>query len=534
MSSSPQIKQVRNSDPVLDHSGGAHADEIDLLALIKAVFATWKVWLVGAVLLTGLFATFQIIGYLSSGSTIPYTKVIYFTFPGVERSEYPSGAVFRIQDVVAPIVIQQAFDDLSIADSDIGLEDVKKRITIEPYTPFYREIEAKYQQLLGAKNLGFDQAAALQEAKRRELNQAMHSGAVLSFDPAGSSLSEQQITSLLALIPKLWAQHAIESRGVLKAGIQLNSVNTVDDELFEDVDYIVLSDLFADKTAALRKNIDKVKSVEGANTVRDPKTGWSLSDLESNLADLETYTIDELMSPIRALGISRNPKLAAFYYEEKRDVLKDDLATLQEEASLIQAAFDTYSEKQVSAESNTGSASQPATAFNGFVPQVSGDVLDKLLQVAGDDSTEKYRQQLNDRWLAANLAVAEANSEIRRVDRLIAAVKGDAQNELTEELREEYLERAEEGVGRILTRLRDYYAICERIYNQVSRERVGGVGSLYKDAHQGVMRAGSAINLKKAILMYVALMALMTFVLVPSVMIYNALRSRSREEVADA
>ncbi|GAB1258017.1 hypothetical protein NBRC116494_25190 [Aurantivibrio plasticivorans] len=533
MSSSTQIKEVRAKETFPNNSMAEHSNEIDLLALIKAVFSTWKVWLAAAIVLTCLYITYTITTYLTLSDSLPYSKVISFTFPGVERSEYPSGADFSIQDILAPVILQQAYEEMEFSESGFSLVEMTRRLAVEPYSPYYREIEFKYQQLLASKNLDFDQVSAIQDAKRRELQQSVNSGAVLSFDPSGGGLEEQQITALLSLIPRLWAHHGIDNRGVLKAGVQLNSVNTLDEQLFQDVDYIVLSDLFTDKTKALRQNIEKVNSVEGADTVRDPETGWSLRDLESNLTDLETYTIDELMSPIRSLGISRAPRLAAYYYQEKYEVLKDNLATLEEEALLIKAALNSYIESEPLSNPVGGRPDQ-LSDYPGFVPQLNGDVFDKLLQVAGEDSTEKYRQQLNDRWLEANLAVADAKSKMRRVERLIDAVKGDAQNDLAEEVRDEYLKRAEDGVGQILAQLKDYYAICERIYNQVSRERVGGVGSLYKDAHQGVMRAGSAINLKKAILMYVALMALMTFVLVPSVMIYNALRSRSREEVADA
>ena len=129
--------------------------------------------------------------------------------------------------------------------------------------------------------------------------------------------------------------------------------------------------------------------------------------------------------------------------------------------------------------------------------------------------------------------MAETKGDLRSIERLIAAVKGHASDSLTRELRDEYLQRAEQKLPTILEQLRNYYNINWRIYEQISRDRIGSVGYLYKDAHQGVLRAGTGINPKRIILIYIALMAAMTFVVVPVVMIRNAMRDRALREAAE-
>ena len=124
------------------------------------------------------------------------------------------------------------------------------------------------------------------------------------------------------------------------------------------------------------------------------------------------------------------------------------------------------------------------------------------------------------------MEVADVKSDIRRTERLILAVKGQQSDKLTAELRNEYLSRAEERLPGIIEQLRNYYDINWRIYEQISRERVGSIGYLYKDAHQGVLKASTGMNLKRIILVYIALIAGVTFLVVPIVMIRNALKDR--------
>lgn len=507
-------------------------DEIDLLGLIKAVLATWKIWLLAVLAATTIFGASQLVGLLDRVESAPFSKAIAITFQGADQGVYPSGAPYRVQDIVAPAVLQSVYEDLTIADTGVSIADFQNSITIQPYTPYYREILAKYDSLLDPKNMDFDRIQALQQRKRAELENSLSSGAVLRFDPEAADLPEGTAREALRRIPVEWARQAISDKGALKTDIQLVSAQTLDQSLFENVDYVVLSDLFAEKADALQENIAKIQNLEGAATVRDPQTGWSLSDLEKNLHDLEVYKIDELMSPIRSLGLSRNPTLAAFYYEEKRELLQDRLARLEEESELIQSAFKSYSPDQSMASVSEGS--QTLSGSYGMVPQLSGEMVDKLLQAGGEDSVEKYKQILNDRWLATNLKVAEVKAELRTIDRLIAAVKGEGGDSLTAELRDDYLERAESTVPVIVNRLRDFYEVSWRIYEQISRDRVGSAGYLYKDAHQGVLRASAMPNLPKMVLLYIALIAAVTFVVVPLVMIRNAMKTRSRAQIVAA
>ncbi|WP_372609585.1 hypothetical protein [Halomonas sp.] len=478
-------------------------------------------------MLSILFGAFQIYGYLSRSESVPFTKVITLTFEGADEGKYPSGAPYRIQDIIAPAVLRSVYADLNIEDQGLSAADFQSRISVEPYTPYYRAIIAKYEALLDPKNQNYEQIKALQERKRRELSAALSSAALITFDPAGSDLSAATVDEVVTQVPERWARQAIVDKGVLKTDVQLTSARTLEQSLFANVDYVVLSDIFAEKTEALKQNIDKINQLAGAATVRDPETGWTLSDLRSNLHDLKNYRIDKLMSPIRSLGLSRTPRLAILYFEEKREVLQDKQTQLQEESDLIQAAYESYSAdpnlRSPAGEGGPGTA----PAYPGMMPQLGGEMLDKLLKVAGEDSAEEYRQLLNNRWLAANLEVAEVKGEVRNIDRIIEAVAGSQKDAPTVELRDEYLQRAEAGFPEIVSRLRDFYDINWRIYEQISRERVGSVGYLYKDGHQGVLRASAMPNLTRTLLVYIALMAAMTFVLVPAVMTRNAMKERS-------
>jgi hypothetical protein len=371
-----------------------------------------------------------------------------------------------------------------------------------------------------------------------EIRQATSGAAMVSLrideQLDGVKLPEHVPQVILTGVLRAWAESAIQDRGVLDLDIQLSTAKSLDDKLFEQVDYMVMADLLDEKIQQIYDNINKLLEIEGAATTSDLQTGLRLADLKAALDDLDRYVVDELMSPIRSLGLTRNLALSVYYYEDKLRVEKEKLALFEDQANLVKQAYDSY----FVGNGNGASVSRDALSQGNYYPQqgagtlLDGDALQRMIDMAAEQKTEEYRQKLNQEWLNLNMQAANVKSKIREIEILIGSLKATDVSEDEMGLRKSYLSRAEEVLPKIVAQLRDYFDVTARIYKQLSLESVGGTQKLYAPISHKVLVDKAGVDIKRTVLIWAALVFLTLMVVVPLVMIRNAMRKRSSEEGA--
>lgn len=506
-----------------DHSD----DEIDLLGLVRALLRTWKVWLISLVVVTGLYTSFHAAKIAVLAEEITYAKPIRLTFPGAHNLRFPNGSRFSFGDIIAPAIVQIAHERNNLAEYGMSASDLQASLSAEPYSPTYPIIIQQYNTLLAARNLTFEQAEELRQRMQAELAQASSGTVLIGMRLKKIQLPETVASKVLSDIPAIWAERTIRDKGVLNLDIQLVSAAALNRDLINEVEYIITGDLLDEKLGLLRENINLLSEVEGSSTIVDSVSGMRLIDLDHAIRDLSRYVIDELMSPIRFLGISRNPQLSLFYYEDRLKKLNMELELLLNQANLTRQAFNSYlqTERQISA--STSGETRPGAGFS----QMNADALDRLLQMSGDAQRETYKQELNDNWLKHNLKAAEVRSQIKLTETTVAALRATIENRLegrTEraEAEQVYLNRINEMLPDILKRMDEYFAATERIYQQISLESVGVRDRLYTPLTNRVLTQKDGLNPKRIVLVWLALMFLTSAIVIPVTMIRYAMRSQ--------
>jgi hypothetical protein len=495
-------------------------DEIDLLGLLKAVLATWKLWFIALIVVTGLYGAYQASKIVILSNEVTYAKPIRLTFPDAHKLQFPNGSPFAFGDIIAPAVVQAAHQRNQLNEYDMSVADLQGSLSAEPYAPTYPAIVEKYHKLLADKKLTFDQTEEIQGRMQAELDQASRGTVLISMRLDKSQLPESVASKVLSDIPAIWAERAIKDKGVLNLNINLSSSRSLNIDLIQTVEYMIVSDLLDEKVALLRGNIEKLAAFEGVSTISDPESGMKLTDLTNAIDDMNRYVIDELMSPIRYLGLSRDAQLSIFYYEDRLKKLRMELSLLQNQASLAKEAFDTYRRaEQVMA---TGGESSSMV-----VSQLGGDTLDKLMQMSGEAEREAYKQRLNQQWLDFNLQAAQVKSRITDVELIVISLREAAKSHNGGERLEAhqlYLDRVNDALPGILKQLSSYFDVTERIYNQLSIEAVGVRDRLYSPITNRVLTEKEGLDVKKVILVWLALMFLTTVIVIPVLMIRNAMK----------
>ena len=503
-------------------------DEIDLLALIGSVVQTWKLAFVALILVTLAYLTFTVSSaFLAQSEDVRYSKVLRLTFEGASTGSYPNGAVFSRGDIISPSVVEVVFNTLEL-DRFITANKLKRALSVQAYAPGYEAIHARYKLLMGNKKLTPAQLSELSGQLQQELLQAGRGGVEI-----GLSIKERQIpavvvSEILYRIPEVWAEQAIRDKGVLDINMPLSSGKSYDVGLFEQVDYMVISDLLNEKVGLIESNVARLLEVEGATTVEDPETGLRLEDLSQALRDLQRYVIDELMSPIRSLGLTRDADLSIYYYEQKGRKLQEDKRMLSEQAGLVKQALDAYYSSPESGVSNGSTGYMVPAPTSGVAPaMMSSDAVTSIVELAGQGVREGYRQELTEKWLSLMSQAAEVDRSYREVSHLVEALSGKQQTEMAQELKTQYLKRAEEMLPNIVARLGDYFDVTQRIYHLMSSEAVGMNDKLYAPlTHEVFVQKAEAVSIKRHGITLFALLFLTLMIVVPTAMIRNAMKAR--------
>lgn len=494
-----------------------NSDEIDLLQLLKSALATWKHWLVALIAVSAIYGGIKAIQIAALTVEAVYSKPIRLTFPNAHKLLFPSGAKFSYSDIVAPAVIKTAYERNNIKDYDWSISELQAALTASPYSPSYPLLMKRYGILMADKKLTADQIAELQKQMEKDIEQATSGEAVISLRVEKKDLPKDVADKLLSDIPAIWAERAIKQKGVLKINVQLASANSINKELILNEDPLVAGDIIAEKLQALKTNISKLSEYEGSQSTLDPVTGMKTMDLTYATEDMGNYLLGSLVAPVRELGLTESTQKTIYYYQDRIKKLNLQLTALNKKAQSVKTVYDSYTQSPGN-NSTTNSG-------NAALSDISSDVVDKLVSLSGDADKQKYRQQLHTQWIELIAEIAELESSIQDAQLVLDAVKKSVGIQKTEEYKT-YLDSTKKEIPLIVDKLVALYEVSERIYEQLSIESVGVKDQLYIPVTNTILSSRVLIDIKSTILTWIALMFLTSVLVIPGVMIRNAMKAR--------
>ncbi len=491
-------------------------DEIDLLQLLKCALATWKHWLVALVIVSAIYGGIKAVQIAALTSEVVYSKPIRLTFPNAHKLTFPSGAKFSYSDIVAPAVVKIAYERNNLKDYDISVAELQAALTAAPYSPTYPLIIKRYGMLMGDKKLSADQVATLQKQMEKDIEQATSGEALISLRLDKKSLPKDVANKLLNDIPAIWAERAIKQKGVLNINVQLATANSINKDLILNEDPLVAGDIIGEKLQTLKNNIGKLSAYEGSQSISDPVTGMKILDLTYAVEDMNNYLLGGLVAPVRELGLTESAQKTIFYYQDRIKKLNLQLSALNKKAQSVKTVYDSYTQSN---------PSNPTSSGNTSLSEISADVVDRLVSLSGDADKQKYRQQLHSDWIELMGEIADLESSIQDAQLVLDAVKKSVGIQRTAEYRS-YLESTQKEIPAILEKLIDFYKVSERIYEQLSIESVGVKDQLYIPVTDTVLSNRVLIDIKSTLLTWIALMFLTSVLVIPGVMIRNAMKDR--------
>lgn len=500
-------------------------DEIDLMQLISNIWRTkWRV-IIAMVLVAAAFVSLQAYRFLNAVPTQQYSQVFDFNFAGLKNGTFPDGSPFVLTDIVSPTVLSRVYQFSDLDQYGVSQADFSRAITIEPFSPDYFLILNRYKQLSGGNRTAAE-LSALQEQMQTELRRAQSNSIRLNLQfNSGVMVPAAIAEKVLQDIATVWAELAIEERGVLQLNMPIYSERIFDEQRFEALDYLLGIELLIENIGLVNQNVATLKQQPNAAGVRDEESGLNLEDLSKAIRDVQEYDLRQLIDPVRELGLTRNADTVKLYYNRQLRDLALERDNFVERARITRDALQRYSADQgsVGPDSTTGTGSTLSS------PQLGDAFLDRLVEISRQGGAEEFRQELlrevlrlENRALDLSKRMAEINITLNALeDNNIAG----ASSELVQ-LRRVYANEVAENLPQVLQQLREYTQVVGRIHGQLGRQASGSVSRLIQVQGGSFQSASNQIVARKDILAFIALMVLTLFVAMFSALIYDAMQRR--------
>lgn len=500
-----------------------YADEIDLKELLRSVFATKNWVIVSLVILTAGYWGFQTAMNFVKPTVHAYSSRVNLVFDGIEDGEYPNETSFSINDIISPAVLNTVYDRNNLNEF-IRRKEFVSAFSVAPYAPDRQLILNKYRSRMDTRNLGSTELEELQQRLNDELRQATSDSAVITFSSTeADNIPQQMIEKIMREVPAEWAQHMVDDVGVLRFDAAMYSEKVVEEDLLASADYLIAFEILRSRVSLLKQNVEQIKQMPNGLVVVDEESGFSVPDLDKAISDIQRYRIGPLVNPVRKLGITRRAEVVELYFQNELTELQREKQLLQDKRRNVRRAYTDY------ASSGVGSRQQDEETSGGFgtgsmIPQFGSDFLDRIVEMTKANDDIAYRQKLNDEQLEISNDLADLDGEIERIEDTLAALRGT--NDTSQEVREQYAGQIESELPVIVDQLKRYFQISNRLYDRLSRENLGGAGFIFRYADGQIDYSASRDILNQSNLrLYLILCFLAAVVVVPAVMIRNAMRS---------
>jgi hypothetical protein len=489
--------------------------EYDLVAFLRALLDTKVHLLIAISMVTLIYWAAVVVLNFAKPPVHTGSVNFYFTFSGVEDSEYPNKSPFQISDIIAPTILNEVYETARVSEY-LDRDQFVTGFTIAPYIPDIDLINAKYD--LDRRNLSQADLERMQAQLRQEINKASTSAAQLTFTWQDSSLPVELVSNVLLNVPKVWENYVIERAGVSSYDITMYSETVVDRSILTQMDYLVAFELILDKMRLLQLNIEQILELPNGRVVQDPESKLTAPDLKRSLIDTEKYLVAPLLTPIRNLGISKDPEIVRLYFKDQLLELKRRKSLAERKRNNLENAYARYVNQ--SSDADTGIPSSNLGSGN-VIPQFGTEFLDRIVDLSNAGLDIEFRQNMTNEQIELANELAEIEAEFERLNDVLAALdKRDLTSE--QDLHEIYAKRTESELPNILEQLVTYFQISNRIYDTISYRSLSPSNGMFRLVGNEVAFSQSNPYLNPShIIVYLLVIFLTATVVVPFSMLVS-------------
>lgn len=363
----------------------------------------------GIVVATGLLAF-----YLFAPAERIASIEFRLEFQGAGAKTYPSGVGFSTADIVAGPILRSVYNRNDLGRFTTFGEFSDSIFVIEENAELV-ELRDEYRARLADPTLSpIDRAQLEQEFDTKTESLNRNSFTVNYAGGAGGvQIPHAILQKTLRDILQTWADFATEEKGAFRYQLPVLTIDVLPPT---DEEPIVAIDMLRARVWEIMRAIGRLRKVPGAEALRSSQ-GVSLRELEIRLDDVIRLYIRPLINEFRAGRFAGDRESAIQFIESQLDHVKIQTDEGEARVNALKNALSIYTE---------GSRTEPVEELRGqelagetVMPQFSDSFLDRIVEMAGQASDVKYRQNLVDRIESESLKLVPYEMEVRFYEQLL-------------------------------------------------------------------------------------------------------------------
>ncbi len=397
------MSQETLQQPKQDH----YADEIDLKDIIQPLWrAKFMIILLG-LLFASAVLVYQIGGFTFDKSDKALMQV-HFNFKGADQGKYPNESLFSPQEILSSPVLSQVYQNLD--KPKFSYDEFAAAITLTPNISGAAELEQLINTLV-TKDKGLSVTefnSNIQQYTATLLSQSK-TNVTISMDLTLVNGNLDNATQILTSLPQVWAQQALQDRGVLS--VHMRPISTIGLNSEQD-ELLVSINILSDSHQVLADHIKQLLSDKDTSSIVDPSTGRSVSDLQ-HLINMEgKYKVAILKELIIKAGVGVNDQAWYRGFREARlGKLNREKDSLERMVEVYDNAIIQFNQQQAQ-QTQSVSSNSNAGGTQVYSPQYSDDLINSLLQLGSKMADPEYRKQLLQKKIDLSLKLQLVITEI--------------------------------------------------------------------------------------------------------------------------
>ncbi|WP_443627703.1 hypothetical protein [Candidatus Njordibacter sp. Uisw_002] len=365
-------------------------DEIDLKDIFIPLWkAKYRILLFGLICLS-LTLVYSLGGFIVDKSNYASIQV-HFNFQGVENGVFPNGEKFSPQELISGSVLSEAYRNMD--SPSFSYSDLVRAINVTPTFNGAGELESVVTGLLSKeKGLTNQEYSDAVSEYTNEIIAQSKKNVILTIDLNLFDRNLKKSSDLLHSIPKIWATHAIEDRGVLS--MFAPTISTLDTHINSD-ELLIQVNVLSDTYSLLSKSVTGLSGSLDNQSITDPESGMTVADLRYKL-DLEnTYRISILKELVVKNGVGvKNESWYKGFREARLGKLERERSSLERMVDVYEQALIEFNQQPYSPSEGAKSQGGSRSGTTVYSPQYGEDVINRLMELGSKMSDPEYRKSL--------------------------------------------------------------------------------------------------------------------------------------------
>lgn len=301
---------------------------ISFSEILKSLRRFFLGWLAIAVLSALLVAAWTAAS--SHQLSSPPVALIGFNYNGAEKGLTPNGEKLDVNSIKNPAVIEAALTQLGYPLSNI--DSIRNAISIEGIVPTEAVDEISvYKQALNTNG----NLMAAQSMLNVDYFPVKY---MVTFNFSNTSFGDNEAAQVINMILECYRDYFFEQYGYNES---IGNASLAVD--YSDYDYLVAVDTYSDTLSTLQNKIDNIHNSD----FRSTKTGYSFSDLKSEINTAKAYDADALTAYILSNSVVSDKNSMISFYEYRIEELERNKKSAQENLRTIENSITSYEKNSV-------------------------------------------------------------------------------------------------------------------------------------------------------------------------------------------